>query len=242
MAINITSTKEQSSFIKMMVYGDAGVGKTSLIATAPDPIIISSESGLLSISDFDIPVIKIQSYEDLIEAYQYLVEDEIIGKYKTICVDSITDIAETILSEYKKTDKDPRRSYGQMADDVMVMIKAFRDMEKYNVYMTAKMARLEDSNTGFCAYRPSFPGQQLNMNIPYFFDELLHLGIGVGENSETYRYLRCKTSITHVAKDRSGKLDEFEPANLTLLFDKIRGNNETKQHIDTKPAKSGDKV
>jgi hypothetical protein len=229
MAIKITSTKEHSPFIKMLAYGDSGAGKTTLISTAPKPIIISSESGLLSISHFDIPVIKINNYADLIEAYEYVTSEEAIGLYQTVCVDSITDVAETILSEYKAVDKDPRKSYGQMADDIMMMVRAFRDLEGFHVYMTAKMARIEDSNTGICAYRPSFPGQQLNMNMPYFFDELVQIGIGEDE-SGTYRFLRCNPSVTHVAKDRSGKLDEFEEPDLTKLFQKIIGvPNEVKK-------------
>lgn len=233
MAINITSTKEHSQYIKILVYGDAGVGKTTLISTAPNPIIISSESGLLPLAGFDIPVINILNFDDLVEAFQYVTSEESVGKYQTICIDSITDIAETILSEYKRTAKDARQSYGQMAEDITMMIRAFRDLDKQNVYMTAKMARIEDKDTGICAYRPSFPGQLLNMNIPYFFDELLNLTLYTDDNDKIQRALRCNPSITHVAKDRSGALDEFEPADLTLLFNKIKGSYETKQHANT---------
>ena len=35
----------------MLVYGAAGVGKTSLIRTLPDPVVLSAEGGLLSIDD-----------------------------------------------------------------------------------------------------------------------------------------------------------------------------------------------
>lgn len=232
MAINITSTKEQSSFIKMMVYGDAGVGKTSLIATAPNPIIISSESGLLPLARHDIPVIKINSYNELVEAYDYCIESD----YQTICLDSLSDIAETILAEYKQDEKDPRKAYGRLADDLLSAIRAFRDIEDKHVYFVSKQARLEDQDTGICAYRPSFPGQQLNMNIPYFFDLLLCLRIGVDKDGIKYRYLQTQGDINHVCKDRSGKLDEFEEPDLTLLFNKIKGvKDEVK--TETKPTK-----
>ena len=51
--------------VKMLVYGASGSGKTTLIKTANNPIIISSESGLLSLADCDIPVIEIKTEADL---------------------------------------------------------------------------------------------------------------------------------------------------------------------------------
>ena len=34
--------------VKMLVYGESGMGKTMLTATLPRPLLISAESGLLS--------------------------------------------------------------------------------------------------------------------------------------------------------------------------------------------------
>jgi hypothetical protein len=234
MAINITSTKEQTSFIKMMVYGDAGVGKTSLIATAPNPIIISSESGLLPLAGHDIPVIKIQSYEDLIEAYNYCISSD----YETICIDSLSDIAETILAVYKSEERDPRKAYGKLADDLLMAIRAFRDIEGKHVYMVSKQARLEDSDTGICAYRPAFPGQQLNSNIPYFFDLLLCLRITKDDDGNTVRYLQTEADISHVCKDRSGKLNTIEEPNLENIFNKIKGVQDAKAESEPKKTKA----
>jgi len=62
MAINRTTTTEaKTQGINVLVYGRAGVGKTTLIRTAPKPIIISIERGLLPLRDVtpSIPVIEI---------------------------------------------------------------------------------------------------------------------------------------------------------------------------------------
>ena len=54
MAINLQNTNTVSaSSIKMLVYGQAGSGKTSLIPTMPKPVILSAEGGLLSIAGSD---------------------------------------------------------------------------------------------------------------------------------------------------------------------------------------------
>ena len=75
MAIKITSTKDYGvDGVKIMVSGPAGIGKTVLCSTAPNPIIISAESGLLSLSDIDISVIEVKTVEDVMDAYQFLTE------------------------------------------------------------------------------------------------------------------------------------------------------------------------
>ena len=69
MALNFTTTRKaaQTNGVKVLVYGKAGVGKTVLCATAPKPVIISAEAGLLSLQGADIPVIEVKNIEDLVE-------------------------------------------------------------------------------------------------------------------------------------------------------------------------------
>jgi RecA-family ATPase len=59
MAIQLKNTLDVSSNgIKVLVYGHAGAGKTTLGATMPVPIIISAEGGLLSIKDAGLDYIE----------------------------------------------------------------------------------------------------------------------------------------------------------------------------------------
>ena len=66
MAINLKTTGGLSANgVKLLVYGQAGAGKTTLIKTLPKPIVLSAEGGLLSIQDADLPYIEIGSMDDL---------------------------------------------------------------------------------------------------------------------------------------------------------------------------------
>ena len=57
MAINLRSTKGlHANGVKLLVYAQAGAGKTSLIPTLPNPVVLSAEGGLLSIADADVPL------------------------------------------------------------------------------------------------------------------------------------------------------------------------------------------
>lgn len=220
--IKITGTKSNSNFVKMLVFGDSGVGKTKLISTAPDPIIISTESGLLSIADCDFPVLIAKTLEDMYEIYELLQTEEYL-KYKTICLDSITDLAESILTNNKRGTKDGRAAYGKLNDDIGDIIRAFRDIDTHHVYMTAKQSRIEDANTGVAKYKAMMPGKTLVQQLPFWFDIVSCLLVGEDEEGELFRYLQTQPSITHDAKDRSGKLDNPERPDLSFIFDKITG-------------------
>ena len=73
MAIKVQSTADiQFHGVKCIIFGGPGVGKTRSIATAPKPIIISAEEGLLSLMEVDVPFIEVKSLDDLNEAYNFL--------------------------------------------------------------------------------------------------------------------------------------------------------------------------
>jgi len=76
MAINLKRTGTLSANgVKLLVYGQAGAGKTTLIKTLPKPIVLSAEGGLLSIQDSDLPFIEISTMATLREAYTYVLEN-----------------------------------------------------------------------------------------------------------------------------------------------------------------------
>ena len=220
MAITLTNTNKGIKHVNILAYGEAGIGKTVMCATAPDPLIISAEGGLLSIAGSGIDVFKIRDRADCNEVYEWLAgSSEARKKYQTICIDSLSEIAEVLLaSELKKT-PDPRKAYGVMGSEMPILIRGFRDLD-FHTYFTAKSKKVVDESTGVITYMPSVPGQSLLTGLPYFFDEVFLMDWIKFEDDE-YRVLVTKSDRTHIAKDRSGKLDEYEKPDLTYIFDKI---------------------
>jgi len=214
----ITSTKSVCTWVKCLVYGESGIGKTVLGSTAPKPIIISAERGLLSLADKDIPVIEVNGLTDVLKAYNFLHDN---AEFETIVLDSLSEIGEQLLEQFKKEEKDPRKAYGRMADELYHMTKKFRDLDKHVVFI-AKQELNKDEFTGKVSYRPSTPGQSFTSQVPYFFDEVFCMRIGkVGKDD--FRYLQTQPDIQYTAKDRSGKLEKSENPNLSAIFEKIKG-------------------
>ena len=223
MAINLKTTKGlTANGVKVLVYGQAGAGKTSLIKTLPSPIVLSAEGGLLSIQDADLPYIEITSMTELQEAYKWLTEAAEAKAYKSVALDSISEIAEVCLNHEKKVNKDPRAAYGAMQEQMADIIRAFRDLPGRHVYMSAKLEKTQDE-MGRVLYSPSMPGNKTGQALPYFFDEVLALRVEKDSEGNTQRALMCDSDGLWLAKDRSGKLEAWEAPDLAAIISKIGG-------------------
>jgi hypothetical protein len=206
----------------MLVYGRAGTGKTSLCGTAPSPVIISAEAGLLSLRSKKIPVLVVSSMQDVWDAFTWCQTKAKAAGIQTICLDSISEIGEKVLDTQKKKTKDPRAAYGDMATEMISLVKAFRDLSGFHVLVTAKEVTKTDPITNVSRAEPTAPGQQVGPALPYLFDEVFHAFTGQDNTGKTYYALRTRASFNADAKDRSGALDEIEFPDVAHLIGKIR--------------------
>jgi phage nucleotide-binding protein len=222
MAIQLKRTKEATAqAVKLLVYGQAGAGKTSLIPTLPAPVILSAEGGLLSIADTNLPFVEITSIVELQEAYKWLTSSAEANEFESVALDSISEIAEVVLNAEKKATKDPRQAYGAMQEQMADIIRGFRDLPGKHVYMSAKLEKTQDE-MGRVLYAPSMPGNKTGQSLPYFFDEVLALRVEKDAEGMTRRALMTDGDGLWLAKDRSGKLDVWEDADLGDIIRKIQ--------------------
>lgn len=223
MAINVKTTGSlAANGVKVLVYGQAGAGKTSLVKTLPKPIVLSAEGGLLSIQDADLPFIEISDMETLREAYTWLTQSDEAKRFESVALDSISEIAEVVLNAEKKATKDPRQAYGAMQEQMADIIRAFRDLPGRHVYMSAKLEKTQDE-MGRVLYAPSMPGNKTGQALPYFFDEVLALRVEKDGEGVTQRALMCDSDGLWLAKDRSGKLEAWEAPDLGAIIAKMQG-------------------
>lgn len=240
MEFTTTSQAVLDTGVKLLVYSEAGYGKTMLTATLPRPLLLSAESGLLSLTRsniervfgadrpdicYDIPTIKINSFEDAQQAFMFITNpaNNCKDQFDSISLDSLTEIAEQCLNNAKRSVKDPRQAYGELIEKMQTLIRSFRDIPGFNVYMSAKMSRNKDEVTGITAYGPSMPGAKLGPELPYFFDEVFKLAIGKDQQQQDFRYLLTQPDMQNTAKDRSGMLQQMEYPHLGMVINKIKG-------------------
>ena len=206
-----------ATYLKVLVHGPAGSGKTRLCSTTgKKTIILSAESGLLSLASYKLDYLEIKSMQDMYEAFAIVAKSD----YEWVCLDSISEIAEVLLSTEKTKHKDPRKAYGELQDQMMQLLRGFRDLPK-NIYFSAKQERVKDEITGGMFFGPSAPGTKVGPAMPYLFDLVFALHSWKDNEGKVHHGLQTQRDAQYEAKDRSGKLEFLEPADLGLIYNKI---------------------
>lgn len=236
--MKIQSTKDYGvDRLKILIYGSPGVGKTKLASTTGEStLIVSAEAGLLSLKGSDISVIDItiddngvmipkeKRIERLQHVYGYLLTNEAQSKYKWIYVDSLTEIGQNLVESLKlkyPESKDGLKMWGEYADTIRSLIKAFRDLPYYNVVFTALPDREKDENGGF--YTGISLNGKISQTIPAMFDEVFYYQITKDQDGNQIRKLVTSGKEGLVSKDRSGSLNALEDPNLATITKKIKG-------------------
>lgn len=222
MQVQYTNSIKLNYGVKTCLFGASGIGKTRLLATAPDPLILSAESGLLSLRKQKVAFIDISTYKGLIEAYQWVLASNEARKYWTFGLDSLSEVAETVLGEELKKSSDPRRAYGETQQQMYRLIRNFRDIPGKHIVMVAKEMLVDYGRTK-CAC-PIMPSEKLQAQLPYFFDLVLHMYVGIDpQTGRSYTAIHTQSDAGWQAKDRSGNLDAIEYPQLNNIFTKAIG-------------------
>lgn len=239
MAMHFTTVSDAARVqgVKVLVHGGPGSGKTVLAATlGENSVLISAESGILSLRkqnlermfgvgargiNYNLPIIQVQTISDFNDALAWCQTSAEARAFQSIGLDSISEIAEAVLNNAKRTVKDPRQAYGELTEKMETLVRAFRDLPGKNVYMAAKQEPMKDELTGIIKYGPSMPGRKLGPGLPYFFDEVFRLGISTDPQGKSVRFLQTQPDIQYDAKDRSGALASQEFPHLGYVFSKI---------------------
>ena len=203
----IKSTKSlESNFLNMLIYGRAGVGKTVSLGTAPKPLILSAEAGMLSLLSMDIPYVTIRSIADLRDVYTWLLTSPEADQYQTVCIDSISEVCDIAFVECKKrVGSSIPTLYSELRTTVLPLLSAFRNLPKH-IVATARETTKQTKNEVIVG--PAMVGNKLTDDLPYLYDVVLHYTIDESNNRVCYTNSSCGS----IAKDRTG-----------LLPDEIRG-------------------
>ena len=98
------------STVKMMIYGQAGMGKSTLALSAPKPLLLDFDNGVkrINMSHLEgVDIVQINTWKDV---QQVLQED--LSAYETIVIDTVGKMMDFIIS-YKCGTRQPQiRDWG----------------------------------------------------------------------------------------------------------------------------------
>lgn len=200
----VDNTKQH---LKILVYGEPGVGKTSLYGKAKDTLVLDVEQGTSVLPlDSEVDIFQLTCWEDLQEVFSLLQSGEL--KYTNIVLDSITEIQELckdyILRSQKRNrvseDTPSQQDYGELVEKMRKMLRNFRALPS-NLIFIARVKNFRDQMTGEERFRPLLVGQ-LQDDLPAAMDIVGYLAA-----DETGKRVMFFDLIgKYVAKDRTHRL------------------------------------
>src|SRR5215472_2738731 len=220
---------EKIEYLKVLVFGESGAGKTTLCGTAMDSeltspaFMIDVEGGATVLNDkpnVDVraarAMAEIQEIADTLHKYPKY--------YKTVILDSLTelrdiDMQEVMLEQWKKKPETTDlyvpspREWGKSGARVKEILRYLKDLPCH-VIVTTLMTEEQDQSTGRKTIEPLLPGM-LRKQVPGFFDIVGYLHV---KNNQ--RFLQVIKTERVMAKDRTKVLpDAIENPTLPEIWD-----------------------
>jgi hypothetical protein len=238
--LKITKAEARSKHINMLIYGDFGIGKTVLAASAEaveamNPVLVLDyEGGTESLRRTypNVDVLRISSWPDMQKVYDELHRTN-GGGYNTIILDSLSEIQKfsmyaimekRVVDALAKGDEaDPdvpgMREWGKNIEQVRKFVRAFRDLP-VNTIFTALAKEDKDPRTGKRKRLPSLSGR-VAQEVGAFLDVVVYYYLK-RDGDEEKRLLLCNATEDTTAKDRTARLPMVvEEPTMQKVFDYI---------------------
>ena len=214
---------EEALFIRMLLHGDSGAGKTRLAASAAacaemQPVIFFDfEEGIMGAREFaNMPItfVAATGQADIILLQKALLQ-QTKPKYKTVVVDPLTEMyalmMDSQLSAAGRTSDMPQlQDYGAITTRMRKFFRLARQSPCHFI-ATCGTQPNKDETSGSIYMTPDLPGKLANQ-APRFFDVVGYLAVhvrrprGQAEATEVQRSLQVQPYGRIIAKDRSNSL------------------------------------
>lgn len=224
--------KPASSFaknygFKALAYGPPGEGKTPLIMTAPRPVMLVCEPGMLSMRNaHNVAAWEGDTPERCAEFFTWLNSSHEAKNFDTACVDSFSQYAEIVLKRALEKNTHGLKAYGVMAETVNETAHKLYYMREKHMYLICKETVIDEG--GMKKRKPYFPGQDLNVKMPHLFDSILHVARaqipGIIKPTLAIRTFGTSDIMARIRTSNPGLFNELEPPDLTALIAKVMQN------------------
>lgn len=225
-----TGSADYGRWVKALIAGEPGVGKTLFGSTWPSVLYLNAEGGLMSVADRNVLTVDIEATQTLLEAIVALRQDPKVrekifgGAVETVVLDTVDEIARLLqrerLSETKK-EVMAMQDWGWYGDQMRGILRGLRNLEMHVIF-NVHVRSQEDSDSGAVTVKPAVQGQ-VGDELPGYVDLALLMRANPVQKvvdgeivRETARFLQSYGNSKYPwIKDRSGKL----PSELDVNFE-----------------------
>jgi hypothetical protein len=233
-------------YINMLIYGEAGCGKTWLAGSAQavpsmrNVLYVDAESGRSTLDAEwpGIPIINATKWQDYVDIYHALAAGG--HDYQTVVLDSISEILEhckdQVMIEMKSDPENESRDadipsireWGKILTRMMRIVRRYRDLPMNVIYVAH--AELTKDKYGKQKWMPLVNGK-FQMKLPQIPDVVLFMYLQEVEG-EQKRLLLTQQTDKAVAKVRGATMPQIigvdKPATMAEIMDYYTKSQETK--------------
>ena len=209
----IRTTELKEPRLIACIYGQGGVGKSTLASTAPNPIFIDAEQGTKAFAarGIDVPVVQVKSWDEVVEAFKLIKDDK---AFETIVIDPVDRFLDLLIDKVRNGGDMSLKKFGEVKDRMRRFIWAAKESGKHVVFVAHETTDRDDDA------QIRKPMLQVNLST-----ELINLCDGVGHvrvDNEGKHFVRAQPEPKYQAKDRFDALGQLiaEP-NLTDIIKRI---------------------
>lgn len=207
-----TLSKKDSEFLRAIIYGSAGCGKTTMIGTFPKPILVFNFDdkmkplyGIDGIEAVNYPFDKSSEcskvWRQFLKDFREAKKDP---KYKTLAMDSLTLMNRVlithimIMSGKQPEDKPTLPNYGEMKDMYEYLFIEMNKIQDKNVIMTAHIQEVYGEEDVLLERSPLITGAKIRAALPALFEELYYMErIGGVEDKRILYYRPHKKALAN---------------------------------------------
>lgn len=228
MALNIVTLDDtHSGRVFALLAGGPGIGKTTQATTFPreETLIVSLESGLLSLKGSGFAATEITTYEELIN----ILEVEIAANkwIKYVCIDSLSEIYDLINKEAKDmfTASQNFAKFDEVKSKMFYAVRLAKQLKEVNVFF---ICHTKDDKDGMMIVEELAFDGKLPADIKKQFDLIVHMKMLPDANGVNQRVFVTCPELSKVAKKRVSpfmniEVNDIEEPDLYKLTQKLLG-------------------
>lgn len=203
--------------INMCLYADNGTGKSGVIGTSPEAVILLADPGgtntCASMGQQGLHTV-ITKWDELDDAEDYFRNDPAAKKHKWVWLDSLSvwsDVGlESVMTDlvarkaHRKVYLPDKGEYGENMNRIKLFVRHMCNLP-INFGFTAHPVRVEDETTGEVQYLPFIQGRNMPQTLCGMMDVIGYMRIQQvkGEDKQVVHF---KKKDMFYAKDRFGAL------------------------------------
>jgi len=212
--------------LRILIYGDAGVGKTTLLATLPRPLLVidfEAGAGIRLMNEEDIYIAEVGSREDLKKLLPSIQKYPI--RFRSIAFDGFSIFVQRMLSDIIEERKRKGKlkgenptyyEWGVLSKYAKEIVLGLLKPGAHVVFTALSRTKIDQETGEVLEIRPDLPkGIRRTLRAIIDIEGYLHI-TPTGER----RLIFSSPHGVAEVKDRSGKLST-EPANLSVVLKKV---------------------